>query len=174
MKRHIQKIRQKSRLLGNQLMIVIKKIIQQVVLPGRNQKGNLLSTILLLFIELTTLLIQFPWDFSIDFIKRWKYYNRFNYLVKKSVLITGCFLFLLSSFEWCYGKESREACTIVQIEQQCDISATCVNVSDSKTLQKRICYYYQSTHELPTPDFRFYSPHVSPTSIYLIHCNFRI
>ncbi len=116
MKRTIQVIVNKCLLLAGQLTQLCKKLLAQLKFPTLHHKGNLLSTVFILFIDLTVLLIQFPWDLSINFLKRWKQYNRYNTLCRKGILITGFFLFFISSYEWVYSapRDRTESCTSVQ------------------------------------------------------------
>lgn len=174
MKEHVRKIGRKGLMLGEQLVMLCKRIIKQIVFPGCDQKGNVLTSILLLFLELTALLIQFPWDFSIDCVKRWKHYNRFNYLLKKGVLIVGCFLFLLSSFEWTYARENSEQVNTARLELQTAVSVSAGDSYHYKAAPQGIPPYYQRPlYSLPHP-YRLYSLHFYKVSVYLLHCNFRI
>lgn len=80
--------------------LLTSKVVKQCRLPNRNRKGNILSSALMLFVLLNDLVTTFSWGFSLHFIVRWKHYARAVVLVRKSVLLTGCLLFFLSSFEW--------------------------------------------------------------------------
>ncbi|HUZ57362.1 MAG TPA: hypothetical protein VMU83_01100 [Hanamia sp.] len=174
MKRSIKIIGQKSIMLGNQLLTLVKSIIKGIVLPGRKQKGNLLTSIMLLFMELLALLIQFPWDFSLNFIKRRKYYNRFSFLVRKGLLITGCFLFLLSSIEWSYTKESCETTIIAYSEQYPGICSSINKASEFQVQQSLPFLYHYSACTHPAPGYLFKHVRSSSVSHYLLHRNFRI
>ncbi len=174
MKRSIKIIGQKSIMLGNQLLALVKSIIKGVVLPGRKQKGNLLTSIMLLFMELTVLFIQFPWDFSLNFIKRWKHYYRFRSLLRKGLLITGCFLFLLSSVEWSYTKESCETTIIAYSEQQPGICSSKNKVSAFGVQQPSSVLYHYNACAHSTPVYLFKHFQVSPVFLYLLYRNFRI
>lgn len=84
------------------LWLIGLKVTRQVVLPSRRRKGNILSSLLLLFISLTDLVANFSWGISSNSLSRWKHYDRLCFLVKKGVLVSGFLLFILSSFEWSY------------------------------------------------------------------------
>lgn len=120
MKEKIHTISANTALFIKSLWLLARKVTNQVILPNRNRKGNILSSILLLFVSLTDLIANFSRGISIDFITRWKHYEYLRCLLKKSVLIAGCFLFLLSSFEWSYNMQPglKEAGSFVSIEQQ--------------------------------------------------------
>ena len=111
--------------------IVVTKVAKQMVLPNRRRKGNLLSSLLLFFIYLNDLIITFSWGFSIQFILRWKHYDRAVFLTKRVVLFTGCTLFLLSSFEWSYPESAQLRPTDSVVQSGCDI----YNSTQKKTIQ---------------------------------------
>ncbi len=102
MKEKVRTISAKAALFIKAIWLLSRKVIKQLILPNRSRKGNILSSILLLFVSLTELLTNFSMEIPLDFIARWKHYERLHRLFKKAVLITGCLLFLLSSFEWSY------------------------------------------------------------------------
>lgn len=102
------------------LWLIGLKVTRQVVLPSRRRKGNILSSLLLLFISLTDLVANFSWGISLNSLSRWKHYDRLCFLVKKGVLVSGFLLFLLSSFEWSYpdSKILSQKDSITKAEQQ--------------------------------------------------------
>lgn len=102
------------------LWLIGLKIAEQVVLPNRRRKGNILSSLLLLFISLTDLVTSFSWGISFNSLSRWKHYDRICFLVKKGTLIVCFLLFLLSSVEWSYPAANilNQKDTIAKAEKQ--------------------------------------------------------
>ncbi|HVB04530.1 MAG TPA: hypothetical protein VNE41_12525 [Chitinophagaceae bacterium] len=75
-----------------------RKIFPLIELPNRRRKGNLLSVILSLFVALSGQLADFCR--GIPAIYRSGFMSRSRLLLRRGVLLTGCFLFLASSLEW--------------------------------------------------------------------------
>lgn len=173
---------QQTREIGGKIALFIRalghityKVATQITLPGSKRKGNLLSSLLLLFISLNDLFTTFSWGFSIRFILRWKHYDRAALLIKKSALFIGCLLFLLSSFEWSYptAPELRGVSAVVRSElQRCDAPL-------KQTISYRLC----SLRNITPPCYQgnisagITAPGKKPlivSKIFLRHCNFRI
>lgn len=172
MKHYIKIVAQKSFLLIKQLAALMKALFKGIVLPGRRRNGNLLTSILILFLDLTTLLIQFPWDFSLKFIKRWKYYNRFNYWFRRGLLITGCFLFLISSIEWSYAKEPNETTLVSYFEPHSNVCNSLIETSETRTIQSAPQYFSADAFIVDNHLYSCYRP--SAVYLYLLYQNFRI
>ncbi|HEY4285956.1 MAG TPA: hypothetical protein VGN00_02545 [Puia sp.] len=91
------------------LVLLTYAVIRQVILPNRRQKGNLLSSMFLLFAGLTDRLITFrknmimmPWSTTERAIAPWittSWIYSKKYL-RHGMVIASWALFILSSFEW--------------------------------------------------------------------------
>lgn len=73
------------------------QVIRNIVLPGRNRKGNVLGSLFLFFIEMAQKIIAFEQDILHS---SWLAKNRF---VKQGLIFVTAFLFLVSSVEWTTG-----------------------------------------------------------------------
>lgn len=76
------------------------QVIRNMVLPGRNRKGNVLGSLFLFFIETAQKIIAFEQDILHS---SWLAKNRF---AKQGLIIATAFLFLVSSVEWTTGNYS--------------------------------------------------------------------
>lgn len=70
------------------------QMIRQIVLPGRNRKGNVLSSLFLFFVDLAEKVFAFEQNILHS---SWLLKNRF---AKQALIIATGFLFLVSSVEW--------------------------------------------------------------------------
>lgn len=152
------------------------KVIRQVTFPNRRRKGNLLSSLLLLFIYLNNLVSSYSWGFSINFIRHWKHYDRTVFLAKRAVIFTGCLLFFLSSFEWSYPDASQTA-------QENSVVQTSLNIQDKRpakilsfapVLLKPDARAEIQTNILSTCPVKWYQANCNNSKIYLRNCDFRI
>jgi hypothetical protein len=95
--KEIQKIAQKVLTLLLDILVFTWLVVRRVILPTRNRKGNLLSSLLTFFIGLLERIVSFEKSVlqrPVVFTHRY---------VKQGLMITVGFLFLLSSFEWTIG-----------------------------------------------------------------------
>ncbi len=175
MKEKIHTLSGNTALFIKALWLLARKVTNQVILPNRNRKGNILSSILLLFVSLTDLVANFSWGISIDFITHWKHYEYFRCLLKKSVLIAGCFLFLLSSFEWSYNMQLglKETGSFVSVEQQvtAPFSKRAITYRSFSQKSNQTKWKVANTSKLPRNKKR--TPSIT-SKIYLQNCDFRI
>lgn len=182
--RHCMK-RQRIRQITNKIILFIGaiglltyKVIRQVTLPNRKRKGNLLSSLLLLFIYLNDLINSFSWGFSINFILRWKHYDRAVFMVRRIMLFTGCTLFLLSSVEWSYP-DTLQITGTSHVEQ----AGLNLNIQDKKqekallfetALLKTIATKRAQADIISNISIACYHAGFIPSRIFLRNCNFRI
>lgn len=89
------------------IVLLLYKVIKQLVLPNRTQKGNIISSVLLFFTSFFDLIIKYTSEVSFKRISRLKYYTQFRWAARKAIFIITCFLFLLSSLEWSYNQQQR-------------------------------------------------------------------
>lgn len=175
MKEKIHTISAKTILFIKAIWLLARRVTNQVILPNRNRKGNILSSILLLFVSLTDLVANFSWGISIDFITRWKHYEYLRCLLKKSVLIAGCFLFLLSSFEWSYNTQPglKETGSFVSIEQQVTAPFSKQAITYRSFSQKSTQTKWEPANTSKPPNNKKRAPSII-LKIYLQNCYFRI
>lgn len=91
------------------LVLLGYEVVRQVVLPNRRRKGNLLSSLFLLFAGLTDRLITFrqnlmapPWPLTKWTVSPWitTSWNYGKKYLRQGMIIATWALFILSSFEW--------------------------------------------------------------------------
>ncbi|HWB27678.1 MAG TPA: hypothetical protein VG738_19515 [Chitinophagaceae bacterium] len=99
----MQKIITKTVFFAIDILLLLFNVIRQIVLPNRKRKGNILSSIFLFFILLAEKMIAFeksllqqPWLLKSRYIKR-------------GLILTSIFLFLVSSFEWKINQVEAQA-----------------------------------------------------------------
>lgn len=92
--KEIRKITGKISFFIIDILVFAFEICKQIVLPGKREKGNLLSSLFIFFTGLIEKLGNFEYGIfrTADLLKL-KY-------IKQSLLIVATFLFLVSSFEW--------------------------------------------------------------------------
>jgi hypothetical protein len=174
-KQQIWQISNKIGLFIEAIGLLTCKVVKQIILPNRKRKGNILSSILLFFVSLNDLLTTFSWGFSIKFIAQWKHYDRAVVLVRKSVFLIGCLLFLLSSFEWSYPAVPGliDDPVVVKVEQQAN-----QHIQESPIAYHSISFINAYTQWVTVNFskwlcFRRYIPSAA-RRIYLQDCNFKI
>lgn len=79
------------------ILLTGNRVIRNMVLPGRNRKGNVLGSLFLFFIEMAQKIVAFEQDILHS---SWLAKNRF---AKQGLIIATAFLFLVSSVEWTTG-----------------------------------------------------------------------
>lgn len=77
-----------------QVLLLCYAVARQIVLPGKGSKGNLLSSLFMLFAGIAEKVLEL--EKSI-FKRSWLLQHR---VVKLALVVTAGFFFLLSSFEW--------------------------------------------------------------------------
>jgi hypothetical protein len=157
------------------LYLLARKAAEQVVLPNRHRKGNIFSTVLFLFVSLSDIATTFSVGLLPGFAVRWKYHDQAIRIIRKSVLLTGCLLFLLSSVEWSYHPLPRlkESGFVIQDGRDAGRAA-----SPAKTVSYAIpliAVRYRSA-EMASVRCRITSADFPSTalSVYLLNCSFRI
>jgi hypothetical protein len=106
-RKQITKIAGHLALIMMALYLLTRKIAEQMVLPGRHRKGNIFSMVLFAFVSLSDIVTTCSKGLLPGFAVRWKYHDQAVRIIRKSVLLTGCLLFLLSSVEWSYQRQPR-------------------------------------------------------------------
>ena len=101
--KEIQKIVQKVLMLLLDILVFTWLVVRRVILPTRNRKGNLLSSLLTFFIGL----LERVASFEKSVLQRPLVFT--HRYVKQGLIIAVGFLFLLSSFEWTIGLSSDGA-----------------------------------------------------------------
>lgn len=90
----IKKITGKISFFIIDILVFAFDICKQIVLPGKQKKGNLLSSLFIFFTGIIEKLGSFEYGiFRMADLLKQKY-------IKQSLLIVSTLLFLLSSFEW--------------------------------------------------------------------------
>lgn len=113
------------------ILLFAYKIISQIILPNKRTKGNVLTSLFTFFIGLIERLNQFEHGFfNIATLLKQKY-------VKRTVLIVGSVLFLLSSFEWADAYNDTIQESYVTTEQ---VSPTVSQVSTVQYEDRQPCY----------------------------------
>jgi hypothetical protein len=96
----VKKIAQKVLLLLLDILIFTWQVVRRVLLPTRNRKGNVLSSLLTFFVGLLERIVSF----EKSILQRPVVFT--HKYVKQGLIIAVGFLFLLSSFEWTIGSSS--------------------------------------------------------------------
>ena len=90
----IKKLIIKVFILTHDILSFTYKLIRQISLPNRKRKGNILVSLLILFIGIIVRLNFFEHGFiNMSTIFKKKY-------IKQPILFIGCILFILSLYEW--------------------------------------------------------------------------
>jgi len=95
----LKKIIYKVFILILEVVLFSIRIIKHIVFPNKKRKGNILYSLFIFFVGIVEILNRFEHGiFVMTKVFQQKY-------VRKGILITGIFLFLLSSFEWTKAQE---------------------------------------------------------------------
>ena len=90
----LRKIAYKVILLIWDVLVFTYQIVRKIILPNRRRKGNILSSLLSLFVGLMERILSFEKS-----ILRQPVVFTHKY-VRQALVIAAAFLFLISSFEW--------------------------------------------------------------------------
>ena len=95
----LKKIVNKVFILFLEVVLFSVRISKHIVFPNKKRKGNILCSLFVFFVGIIEILNHFEHGI----FKMTKVFQQKN--VRKGILITGVFLFLLSSFEWTKAQE---------------------------------------------------------------------
>jgi len=98
-----QKIAKKVLALGLDILLFTWQVVRRVMLPNRNRKGNVLSSLLTFFVGLLERIVSF----ENSILQRPVVFT--HKYVKQGLIIAVGFLFLLSSVEWTIGPPVDDA-----------------------------------------------------------------
>jgi len=122
----IKKIISKIFLLIIDILLFAFNICRQLILPGKDKKGNLLSSLFIFFTGIIERLGSFEYGiFQMTNLLKQKY-------VRQSMLIIATLLFLLSSFEWTGEKNIYNSFTNYSTQ-----------ISDAGVKETTNCNYHQ-------------------------------
>lgn len=165
----IRKITVKIILLIADIILLAYKIIKQIKLPNKKEKGNLLSSVFIFFVSIMARINIFEHGF---FTIAPAFKNRY---MKQAIFFTGSLLFLLSLSEWTGDKNFIYAGKTINTEQQISNSLSAKAISSNykaeNLLNKKIQYH-------PEPRFNAsqYTKTFYPSAVnrYLLIRNLRI
>jgi hypothetical protein len=101
----LKKIAHKVLVLLLDILIFTWQVVRRMLLPTRNRKGNVLSSLLTFFVGLLERIVSF----EKSILQRPVVFT--HKYVKQGLIVAVGFLFLLSSFEWTIGPSPDMAVT---------------------------------------------------------------
>ena len=131
--------------------------LKQIILPGRNRRGNILSSLFIFFAGIIDRLNYFQHGtFNMASFTKKKY-------VKQTILIVGGILFLLSLFEWTGGQKTDYFSPTKYAEQLSTADNDAISVEQSEETARcpadlTTKIKFRVTHSTTCPPFTFTIP----------------
>ncbi|MDQ2719857.1 MAG: hypothetical protein M3Z26_08890 [Bacteroidota bacterium] len=149
----IKKVFIKILLLVLDILVFGWNTFRRIILPGRNRKGNILSSLFIFFAGIIDRLNYFQHGtFNMASFTRKRY-------VRQSILIVGSILFLLSLLEWS-GNQKLSYSPIKYAEQLSTTDSDTISIDQSEKVARcpadvAIKITYRETRSTTYPPFTF-------------------
>lgn len=151
------------RLLVDSILLIVTTTAK-IVLPGKNKKGNMLSTVFALFLGISERIMIFEKNI---FQKKRLFSHR---LIRQGFIIVTSLLFMLSSVEWTDAPARTSLNASCIQAQTSEISTESVRISPIATIGFKGVFFYS----YPAQQFFSVTRTVTDRPIFLLVCNIRI